>query len=199
MASIRFILCTALTASALALACSSSSTGSGTSGGASGTSGTSGTFTTGINKCGGTSSSNCTADEVKQYDDCFATACDSKFNECYGAGWKSGTYSGPCGTYIACFNACACGDTACFTKCPDPSAECAACRTSSSSCSDGCKLPACGTASTSGGTACAKLAACCAKIESPSFKQNCDQSKETAGTDNDLCSTFVGVYKTGCP
>ena len=193
MASTRFILCTALTASALALACSSSSTGSGTSGGASGT------FTNGINKCGGTSSSNCTAAEVKQYDDCFATACDGKFAECYGADWKAGTYSGPCGTYTACFNACACGDTACFTKCPEPSAECSDCRIRSSSCSDGCKLPACGTASTSGGTACAKLAACCAKIESPSFKQNCDQSKETAGTDNDLCSTFVGIYKTGCP
>ncbi len=196
MASIRVILCTSLTASALALACSSSTTGNGTSGGASGASGT---FTKGIDKCGGISSSNCTPAEVKQYDDCFATACDSKFSECYGADWKAGVYAGPCGTYTACFNACACGDTDCFTKCPDPSAECSACRIKSSSCSDGCKLPACGTASTSGGTACAKLAACCAKIESPSFKQNCDQSKETAGTDNDLCSTFVGIYKTGCP
>ena len=193
---IRFILGTALAASALAVACSSSTTGSGSSGG---TSGSSGTFTSGINKCGGTSSTNCTPEQVKQYDECFATACDSKFAECYGAGWKSGTYAGPCGTYIACFNACACGDTACFTKCPDPSAECSDCRIRSSSCSDGCKLPTCGTASTSGGTACADLATCCAKIESPSFKQNCDQSKETAGTDNDLCKTFVGIYKTGCP
>lgn len=196
MASIRFILGTALAASALAVACSSSTTGSGSSGG---TSGSSGTFTSGINKCGGTSSTNCTPEQVKQYDECFATACDSKFAECYGAGWKSGTYAGPCGTYIACFNACGCGDTACFTKCPDPSAECSDCRIRSSSCSDGCKLPTCGTASTSGGTACADLATCCAKIESPSFKQNCDQSKETAGTDNDLCKTFVGIYKTGCP
>lgn len=196
MASIRFILGTALAASALAVACSSSTTGSGSSGG---TSGSSGTFTSGINKCGGTSSTNCTPEQVKQYDECFATACDSKFAECYGAGWKSGTYAGPCGTYIACFNACGCGDTECFTKCPDPSAECSDCRIRSSSCSDGCTLPKCGTASTSGGTACADLAACCAKIESPSFKQNCDQSKETAGTDNDLCKTFVGIYKTGCP
>ena len=199
MASIRVILCTSLTASALALACSSSTTGNGTSGGASGPSGASGTFTRGIDKCGGTSSSNCTAAEVKQYDDCFATSCDSKFTECYGAGWKGGTYSGPCGTYIACFNACACGDTACFTKCPDPSAECSACRTGSASCSDGCKLPACGTASSSGGTACADLAGCCAKIQSPTFKQNCDQSKETAGTDSELCSSFYSAFKSGCP
>ncbi len=195
---IRTVLC--LSTLTLAIACSSSTTGSDSSGGTSGASGTTGPSGTSIDKCGGTTStSKCTAAELKPYNECFVTACDSKFGECYGAAWKTGTFTGPCGTYLTCFNACACGDEACYAACPQPSDECTACRVNSSACSDGCKLPACGGATTGSSKACADLAACCAKIESPSFKTNCDQSIETSGTDAELCATFLGVYKTGCP
>ena len=227
MASTRVIIGSVFAASALTLVVACSSTSSGTPGGTSGSSGTSGTSgggtsgggTSGGGTSGGGTSGNslskcqpkngCTDAENKTYGDCVVSACDTKFTECYGAGWKTGSFTGPCGTYITCTQACACGDTACYTKCGQPDAACSTCIEGSASCAQSCKAPACastsggvdsGTSGTSGGggATCADLGACCAKITDASIKSQCDKAK--ASTNDDAqCANFYNAIKSFCP
>jgi hypothetical protein len=68
----------------------------------------------------------CTAAQVKPYSDCVESKCGSAFQECYGSGYKSGSFSGPCGTWIGCYAKCNC-DKTCQSACGLPPAECNTC------------------------------------------------------------------------
>jgi hypothetical protein len=218
MASTRIVLGSVFAASAVALvvACSSGTTtvigGDGGTSGGLGSSGSSGTGTSGgsgssVNKCGSSSGSNtCTEAENKAYSDCLTSACDSKYTECFGAGYKTGTFSGPCGTYLTCVNACACNDTACTSKCTAPSA-CTTCLQGIGSCSATCTAPACATGGSSGGTSggtgakksCADLQACCAKITDATKKSQCDQTYNAVKSSEDSCNSIYSTFAADCP
>jgi hypothetical protein len=203
-----------LTLAVVACSSSTSGTSTGTSGGASG--GTSGAATSGgsgPNKCAASqpAASKCTAAEIQTYSDCVNSKCSSQYTQCYGSGWQSGSFSGPCGSYLTCASACACNDTACFSKCT-PTTECSTCLEGTTNCSAGCTLPACYTAGTSsGGTSgtsgssgtaahtCADLATCCGKIADANIKSSCDSAKTAAGTNDSTCSTYYAAFSSYCP
>ena len=84
----------------------------------------------------------CTAEQRKPLEDCVAQKCATTFSECYGADYRNGNFSGPCGSYIACTNACACEDTACRQKCGQADTACTTC-IGGSVCASECALPAC--------------------------------------------------------
>lgn len=101
--------------------------------------------------------STCTQAETNAYSTCLSNACNSSFAACYGPNYKTGSYSGPCATYLTCVSKCACGDTACEVACT-MDATCQTCETGIFSCVLGasCTPPACyagtsGTGGTSGG------------------------------------------------
>jgi hypothetical protein len=97
----------------------------------------------------------CTAEQNKAYADCLVGKCDAAFQMCGGAGYKSGNFSGPCATLLACQSKCGCGDTACRAACGTGSAECLNCSLQTiSPCisSSGCMLPVC-TGTGTGGAA----------------------------------------------
>jgi hypothetical protein len=207
---------------ALTVACSSSSSSDGSSGSSGGTS--SGSTSSGSTSSGSTSSggsgfkdcsssgssgsSGCTAAELKPYTDCVTAACDSTYKQCYGNAYATGTFAGPCGSYITCIQKCNCGDTACYQACGTPSSDCQTCQQGLASCSGGCTLPACATASSSsssssssGGTAktCADLQTCCDAITDPTIKSTCQSSHDSAASSDATCNVLYNTYKTYCP
>jgi hypothetical protein len=114
----------------------SGGSGSGSGGSASGSGGASG-----LTQCAGSTFGSCTQAEIKTYSDCVTTACDSEYKTCLGAGYKSGTYSGPCGDHTKCVSACNC-DSTCISQCTQ-SSECTTCEQSYATCGASCSLPAC--------------------------------------------------------
>ena len=130
---------------------SSSSSGKGADGGTGGASGTFGNpmMCTGA---GSGATNTCTATETTTYGNCVQAACNTTYTTCLGAGYKTGTYGGACGTWFKCASACPCTDTTCLLACGPPSADCTTCLQQFSTCSATCTEPACySTASGSGG------------------------------------------------
>jgi len=176
---------------------SSGTSGSGTSGGAS--SGTSGSGTSGgsaIKQCPASSTSKCTDAENQAYG-----------TKCYGADYKNGNFSGACGTYITCTQACACGDTTCLTKCTLDDA-CKNCILPAvTTCSSQCPAPACATGGSSGssgssggaGKTCADLKACCDKIPAGSTKDGCDAIYNQFKGMDSSCNAVYSSYAPSCP
>jgi hypothetical protein len=167
-----------------------------------------------------TGTGTCTAEQNKAYSDCIISKCDAQYQACLGAGYKSGSYSGPCGAWIGCTAKCGCGDTACRSACGLPDATCQACFTGQlATCvtSSGCTAPVCtgtgtggtggGTGGTGGGTGgtggsttggCGALMKCCASANNASIKSACEAQynalKSQAGSDM-ACSLLAGQYK----
>jgi hypothetical protein len=206
-----------LTLAVVACSSSTSGTSTGTSGGASGgtsgaSGGTSGAATSGgsgPNKCAASqpAASKCTAAEVQTYSDCVTSKCSSQYSQCYGSGWQSGSYSGPCGTYLTCVSACGCTDTACYGKCT-ATTECSTCLQGVGNCSAGCTLPACYTAGSSGGTSgssgsaahtCADLTTCCGKIADATMKSSCESAVSGAAGNDATCNSFYPAFGPSCP
>jgi hypothetical protein len=195
---------------ALIIACSSdNSNSSGGSSGSTSSSGGSGSAT-GFKSCNTSSSSGtstCTEAELKPYGDCVQTACDSKYKECYGPDYKSGTFSGACGTYITCTQKCDCNAanySSCVSACVLDSA-CGECSKGFLGCIQTCTLPACATAGSSSGTSgstgtatCATLQTCCDKLTG-SAKTQCDSAKSQAAGNDQICSAYYQAYKSQCP
>jgi hypothetical protein len=188
-------------------ASSSGTSGSGTSGGTSG-SGTSGGSA--IKQCA-PSTSTCSETETNTYSSCIQEKCDATFTKCYGADYKSGTFSGDCGSYITCTQACACGDNTCLAKCTITDA----CKTciipAAQNCSAMCTAPACltggssgssGSSGTSGGggsKTCADLKACCDKIPAGQMKDNCNGTYDAIKTMDSSCNAVYASYAPSCP
>jgi hypothetical protein len=177
-----------------------------------------GSSSTGGLNCPPTGQSNCTAEQTKPYTDCIFSKCDSQYQACFGAGYKSGSFGGTCQAYIACFSKCGCGDNACRAACPAPTGECQTCLTQLGTCTigAGCTPPTCGGGGAGGGGGgggggagggggggsgtCADLMKCCASATNASIKQACEAQynalKGQAGSDM-ACGLIAGQYKAG--
>lgn len=158
----------------------------------------------------------CTAAEVKEYGTCVASACKSEYASCFGPGYASGQFSGPCSSYLSCTSQCSCGDQGCYSACT-VSTECSTCMRSFARCSSGClgKLT-CALEGDDGGVpiadagtlplpdagfdlskTCADLRACCDSLSDLDAKGECSSAHGAASTVGDVaCSALVTVY---CP
>jgi hypothetical protein len=155
--------------------------------------------------CPPSSTSTCKQADLDTYSNCIIGKCDSAYRTCLGDGYKTGTFGGACGTYVACTQKCNCGDTACTTACGQPPAECTSCLTGTlAACvtGSGCSTPACYTTTSlpdgglpGGGGTCADLMRCCASMTGQ-MKTACDMQYNAvkAGGDS-ACGAAFGVYK----
>lgn len=206
---------------ALLAACSDDSSSSGaSSSGSSGASSTSSTSSSSSSSSGGTSgfkncgtttnngnTSSCSQAELDAYGQCPINNCDAELQECFGPGYKTGTFGGACSTYITCSQKCACGDTACQQACGLPDQACQTCIQKYSTCTQAkCPPPAClGTGSSSGtsgssgagGKTCAQLQTCCNGIADSAKKTTCLQYYDAVKASGD--SACNAVYGTACP
>ncbi len=219
MASTRIVIGIVVTAasSLVALAaCSGSTTNTGTGdgGASSGTSGsntsggTSGSGTSGgsaIKQCAPTGST-CTDAETAAYSSCLQDKCDATYSKCLGPDYKSGTFSGDCGPYITCTQACACGDTKCSMACQSKlTSACTTCLGGLGSCSEMCEAPACatggssGTSGSSGSKTCADLKACCDKIPAGQMKDSCNGTYDAIKSMDSSCNIVYPQYAADCP
>ena len=170
-----------------------------------------------------TGTGTCTAEQNKAYGDCVLAKCDSTYQMCLGSGYKSGSFSGPCGSWIGCYAKCNC-DKACQQQCGLPPAECQTClfeKVTPCATSSGCMAPVCtgggtggsggstgtgggGGGSTGtggsggGGSACTDLMKCCASATNAQIKTACDAQYNTlkaqGGTDT-VCTMLAMQYK----
>src|SRR5262249_34813557 len=159
---------------------------------------------------------------VDACESCVESHCDSQAQACYGSGYKSGNFSGPCAPFITCVSQCNCGDTTCQSGCFGKlTNDCQSCGMTFSNCemSSGCARPTCtgGTttpdapaaphadappggggapdASASGGTECSMLAACCPKLpaqEQPACNQVVGAGNEQA------CQLTLQTFGAAC-
>lgn len=158
----------------------------------------------------------CTSTQVAEFTSCVQTACEGKYQQCYGADYKGGKFSGPCSAFATCASKCKCDDTTCQQACPQ-SAECRTCTGEFSSCSTSCigKL-SCASADSGlsslldGGTisfndasftlnkTCADLKTCCDSLSDATKKSTCDTlHTQYSGASNNLgCSAIIGTF---CP
>ena len=98
----------------------------------------------GLGECFGSTGQTCTG--VDAFESCVESHCDSQAQACYGSGYKSGSYGGPCGGFLGCVTKCACGDTSCQSGCLSQlTSDCSTCSQTFSSCqqSSGCAQPVC--------------------------------------------------------
>lgn len=180
----------------------------------------------GFMACPGGTTSGCSQAEIMPYSNCVIAACSSAFTMCYGSGYASGNFSGPCGTYGQCSSACGCDQT-CAMNCGTPPTACQTCLFNNLvPCiqSSSCQLPACaggagGTAGGTGGRAggaggftgslggstgttgtCADLLACC-NAASATLKPTCMTEYNTVVSMGDAtCGALLsGIKSTVCP
>lgn len=200
---------------AIGVACSSSDGNAGSSSSSSGGASSSGTATgRAFHQCPAANTPvNCTANDVDTLNTCIASKCNAQFQQCYGADYKGGSFSGPCAAYIACQQKCSCADQQCIAACQLPAA-CSQCEQGFATCSSSCQLPACytsdgGTSSSSSSSSgspgphtCAQLATCCVKVPPGSEQDHCNQiaqNGEDAGSDTacDIAYSSFSEQATG--
>jgi len=69
----------------------------------------------------------CSQAQSDTHSACMVAKCDAQYAQCYGPGYKTGTFAGaPCSDVQACDQKCACNDTKCREKCA-VSGECVKC------------------------------------------------------------------------
>ena len=120
--------------------------------------------------------------------------------------YKAGKFSGVCGAYYSCTNACSCTDNACRSRCTID-APCQQCVGGFATCKQGCVVPACasgssgasGTSGTVNGTQCAALASCCARIGDSETQTACTSTKDSVGGSESACQAAYDAYKGHCP
>ena len=164
-----------------------------------------------------------TCSDSAPYNTCLETQCGSTYKECWGADYKTGTYSGPCADVVSCQQACACGDTACLRACPGPSDNCGACLFGLAGCVPKCTAPSCasqsassssGSTASDGGTrsdagdaggtthSCADVSACCNAQTNNTYKSACLFALSQAHGDESLCNqgyNQFSAYGITCP
>jgi hypothetical protein len=155
----------------------------------------------------------CTQSEWNAYTSCLAVACDSQYQICLGASYRSGSYGGPCGPWAQCLTACGCGNPGCRANCPAQTAACASCYANISSCLVTCTIPACaitpadagapmdagssGAVDGSAGAACAGLMACCQAMGDAASVADClDTYATIAGIGDNACQQVHDEYRS---
>ncbi len=160
-------------------------------------------------KCGGSGAGGTAQDCVN----CMTTKCDSAYQVCLGAGYKTGNFSGgACQTYMDCVTTCDCSDSACYDGCSDKlgsdmSDPCLSCLVNDlgscemSNCAAECGISSgLGGAGGGSGAGCAALSACCAALGADSpMKPSCDSV--LASNNDTACSSAYDTWKAGgiCP
>jgi hypothetical protein len=114
---------------------------------------------------------------------CNSSKCGSTYSDCYGSLYTGGSPGGKCSAYLSCVCACGATDAACFGACSSKvTADCTTCQTASSNCSTTNCATQCQKTTTSpdmamsttGGTQCALLAACCPNITNATMRSGCE-------------------------
>src|SRR5262249_17659749 len=130
---------------------------------------------------------------------CQTTSCDSQTAACLGAGYKSGTFTGPCADFINCTCMCGASDLTCLQACqPKYSSACMSCSTALDACVQQSCGSVCGGSSappdmaTSASGNCAALATCCGQI--PAGQQ--PGCTAVVGNGNDAqCAAALSGYR----
>lgn len=146
------------------------------------------------------------------YYSCLAGKCDAQAKSCFGPSYASGTFAGACQTLITCSMACPCDDTGslCLAACyASLTSECATCVGTITACQSAaaCVSATCtndsGTAakndgSTTTGTNCTTLLACCPTMAAAAGMtvQEC-QSAFAELTDATCASTLAAAKSAG--
>ena len=157
----------------------------------------------GIKICPKDGQSTCSQSALASYNDCVGNACAAGYAQCFGAGYKSGSYSGPCGSYISCAQACACDDSACSKACAKKlDSACVTCVGQFEDCDNSCPKPECMTASSSSSSSssgtttvaktCADLQACCRAL-SGSDQTSCNSLVTAANNNPSACNSYYAV------
>jgi hypothetical protein len=82
---------------------------------------------------------------------CIQKNCNSQATAAFGSGYGSlDITGGACGSFLGCIASCACGDTACGTKCGTPSADCDSAEQAIGTCEDQSCASECGSTVTTG-------------------------------------------------
>jgi hypothetical protein len=149
----------------------------------------------------------CHQGQIDVQNACLVRSCEAEFKRCIGDEWRNGRWSGACGPYLQCVNACPCSDTACLAACgpSGPPPACVDClMTGPTQCQmNMCPQPACylpsadggvgaPTDAGGGGSECQALAGCCAQITDDNFKMSCTAavSEGTAAKCDQLLLTY---------
>lgn len=116
---------------------------------------------------------------IQEYSDCAVETCDGEYKQCFGDGYLSGAFGGPCQGLMECANQCQDCDQACLQACSDqhypgaceecilgPIFDCVVDALTSGT----CKIP-CGPSSSGG--VCDDLKACCNSIAEQDKKDEC--------------------------
>lgn len=188
---------------AVVMACSSDDSGSSGTGGSAGTGGgTAGSGGSTAGSGGGTCDPVNGSNDCPAYVDCAEAKCMAEYKQCLGDSFMSGTFGGPCKTYMECVSGCNC-DATCQQGCTLDQA-CQDCFTGpltsclTSNCS--AELQQCagtggsGTGGGGGGATCADLAACCASL-SGADQTTCQQQYDAVKAGGDAaCGAVIGAY-----
>ncbi len=152
----------------------------------------------------------CSKAEVDSFLKCVGGRCGDKYAVCYGSGYASGVFSGPCGEVATCQNACACDDTACQKACaPKQTLECVTCLGPVGQCVQAeCGFPMCMAPPNDGGVAgafdsgvatgtktCVDLTACCASLADASKRETCNKQYDAVkGFGDTYCNSVYQSY-----
>jgi hypothetical protein len=112
----------------------------------------------------------CTDYEFIEYYECTADACQAGFEACYGAGFRSGEYTGACKPFIDCARRCDCYDTDCVLACPI-ALECWDCL-DGLTCEHECNL-SCEVIGPRSGKTCQDTLMCCPGLPDESTRADC--------------------------
>lgn len=141
----------------------------------------------------------CSQAEVNQYGACIADRCDAAYQACFGATYRTGSFSGPCGTYYNCLGRCGCNDSACRVACgvaPTTCQVCIANKIATCANSSACQRPSCSGPAPPGGNTCADLLRCCQSITDKFTRDLCVLEYNEARKHGDyICGPFVQGYR----
>lgn len=150
-------------------------------------------------QCAGTEGQTCTG--IEEYNKCIVEKCDAELKAAFGENYSSGTFDGPCGKVVDCFNACPCDANykTCQNKCISDYMSNSACQSAlmaAGNCAgnSGCPLPKCessGGGGGGGGEKCEQLRACCdeAVKKAPTMETACTAYKQL--NDETQCQAVI--------
>lgn len=136
----------------------------------------------------------CTDEDLIEWHECTTDACQDEYEACYGAGFRSGEYTGVCKPFIDCAQRCDCYDTDCVAACPIPQ-DCLDCF-DGVSCGQECS-PSCIAFGPRAGKTCRDTLACCPGLPNESLQSECVNGVANVQDEPDgdrVCAGFYGLY-----
>lgn len=146
--------------------------------------------------------------EIDAYSDCIITTCDAEYKQCFGDGYLTGSFGGPCADLMTCANSCQDCDQTCLKACSDQSfaGACQDCVVGpildcviDALTTGKCTLPCIGGGSSG---VCDNLKACCESLTDSQEQADCLQTYNGVKLGGDMpCGSALGVYQQAgkCP